>query len=203
MQSELGHWMYGSPRFAGLVAENQDKIRKKLNTANGEDARLDVRAELLVAYLLLTDRRFELALETYAARQAGPDLTVTFRENQRFNLEVTRIRNTQGDVVARAAGVIANKLRQLPNDLPNALVMVAESPALQERTLAEAARAAGARTDAPEVQAHYPRLSGVLALDESAEDGARRSAWWANPQARRPLASEATKRLITCMAYNQ
>src|SRR5437879_4348415 len=93
-----------------------------------------VRAELLVAYLVTADRRFELSFEAYGARRLGPDLTVTFRTNLRFNLEVTRLRtagDTGGDPasqdpgasVARLANVIAGKLRQLPGDIPNALVI--------------------------------------------------------------------------------
>src|SRR6185437_6862912 len=62
LQSELGGWLEGSARFAEFVASNQDKIRKKLSTAY-EEARLDVRAELVVAHALLDDRRFGIQFE--------------------------------------------------------------------------------------------------------------------------------------------
>src|ERR1700730_11797968 len=96
LQSELGQWIENSPRFGAFMTANQDKARKKLTSSDDEEHRLDVRAELQVAYLIVADRRFELAFEAYGARQVGPDLTVTFRGNQRFNLEVTRLR-TSGD----------------------------------------------------------------------------------------------------------
>src|SRR5439155_22919066 len=94
LQSELGHWIETSPRFAAFIATNQDKVRKKLTTSDDEEHRLDVRAELLVAHLIVADRRFELAFEAYGARRLGPDLTLSFRANQRLNLEVTRLRTT-------------------------------------------------------------------------------------------------------------
>src|ERR1700738_1421598 len=94
LQSELAHWIESRPRFTAFITANQDKVRKKLVTADDEERRLDVRAELLVAYLILADRRLELSFEAYGARRLGPDLTVTFRTNQRFNLEVTRLRTT-------------------------------------------------------------------------------------------------------------
>src|SRR6185295_15244492 len=98
-------------------------VRKKLTSSDDEEVRLDVRAELLVAYSIVADRRFELQFEAYGARSLGPDLTVTFRANQRFNLEVTRLRTTVEPEagVARLANVITGKLRQLPGDVPNAL----------------------------------------------------------------------------------
>ena len=122
LRSELAHWIENSPGFRAFLTTNQDKVRKKLTTSDGEEHRLDVRAELLVAYLIVADRRFELSFEAYGARRLGPDLTVTFRTNQRFNLEVTRLRTT-GDAdpdpgVAKLANVIAGKLRQLPGDTP-------------------------------------------------------------------------------------
>src|SRR5438874_4941154 len=118
-QSELARWLEGSPRFRAFITTNQDKVRKKLTTPDDEEHRLDVRAELLVAYLILSDRRFEVAFEAYGARRLGPDLTVSFRTNQRFNLEVTRLRTlTDSNAAAaeRSANVIAGKLRQLPGD---------------------------------------------------------------------------------------
>src|SRR6266571_2576009 len=114
LQSELAHWIENSPRFGAFITTNQDKVRKKLHTSDDEEHRLDVRAELLVAYLITADRRFELSFEAYGARRLGPDLTVTFRANQRFNLEVTRLRTTSDAGDDKLANVIAGKLRQLP-----------------------------------------------------------------------------------------
>jgi len=81
LQSELGQWLEHCSRFKAFITNNQDKVRKKLNTADDDESRLDVRAELLVAYLILADRRFNLAFEAYGARRLGPDLTVIYRTN--------------------------------------------------------------------------------------------------------------------------
>jgi hypothetical protein len=89
---EVRGWLEASSRFRAFAEANRDKIRKKLRSAADDDARRDVRAELLAAYLLLADRRLELAFEAYGSGNRGPDLTVAFRTNQRFNVEVTRMR---------------------------------------------------------------------------------------------------------------
>jgi hypothetical protein len=201
--SELGRWIEASPRFAAFVAANQDKIRKKLSNADGAEGRLDVRAELLVAHLLLADRRFEVAFETYGARQPGPDLSVTYRTNQRFNLEVTRMRAAPD--VTRLGNVIAGKVRQLPVELPNALVIVGHDLAITDTRLAESARLLKAHIDtrddafferggfgdARTFLNHYLRLSGVVVLDN-----ARATVVWANREAKHPLRVEVLAPLI-------
>src|SRR4029077_20691480 len=68
LQSELGDWLEDSARFTAFITTHQDKVRKKLSTSD-EESRLDVRSELRVAYLILADRRFELAFEAYGARR--------------------------------------------------------------------------------------------------------------------------------------
>jgi hypothetical protein len=205
-RSELGSWLDHSPRFQGFVASNQDKVRKKLTTADGEEARLDVRSELVVAYLLLADRRFDLVFEAYGARRAGPDFTVTYRANQRFNLEVTRIRAMTESTDARLANVIAGKLRQLPASMPNAL-LVATGLALGEDDVTAATRLLKSRSDARdddffarrglqsarEFYAQYLRLSGVLVLDE------RTAAFCPNREARHPLPSETVAALTSTL----
>jgi hypothetical protein len=75
MQSELAHWIEDSSRFGTFITNNQDKVHKKLNTSDDEEHRMDVRAELLVAYLIMADRQFEISFEAYGARRLGPDLT--------------------------------------------------------------------------------------------------------------------------------
>ena len=101
LQIELGHWIEHRPRFRDFVYAHETKIRKKLSTRD-EEARLDVRAELLVAYALLADRRFEAVFEAYGAGQAAPDLSVSYRANQRFNVEVTRVRGLAEAEIIRA-----------------------------------------------------------------------------------------------------
>jgi len=211
LQSELAHWIEVSPRFATFIASNQDKVRKKLNTCEDEEARLDVRAELLVAYLILADRRFDLSFEAYGARHLGPDLTVTYRANQRFNLEVTRLRATGDPDQGRLASVITAKVRQLPGDLPNALVITTRGLPITEESLTTAARLLKAHTDhkddaffarrglrdARDFYAHYVHLGGVFVLDEATVPA--RTVFSANRDARRPLPAEALARLTTCL----
>ncbi|MDP9484068.1 MAG: hypothetical protein M3P84_12705, partial [Chloroflexota bacterium] len=92
MADELREWLAASARFRAFAEAHRDKIRKKLRTAAGTDALRDVRAELRVAWLLLSDPRIELAFEAYGSGRGGPDFTVTYRGTGSFNLEVTRLR---------------------------------------------------------------------------------------------------------------
>jgi hypothetical protein len=217
LQSELGHWLEKSSRFSAFITENQDKVRKKLSTSD-EESRLDVRSELLVAYLILADRRFELAFEAYGAHKLGPDLSVTFRANQRFNLEVTRLRATAdqdapdaepGAGSIRLANVITGKLRQLPGDVPNALVLTTRGLALSEENLAAATRllkmhserkddsffARRGLRNARDFHAQYLHLSGVFVLDEATELPSR--TFWPNREAQHPLPQE----VIACLTF--
>jgi hypothetical protein len=231
-QSELGHWIESSPRFGTLITSNQDKVRKKLNASDDENSRLDVRAELLVVYLMLGDRRFEVSWETYGARRLGPDLTLTFRANQRFNLEVTRLRATDhtgsaagepvsgapvvsstdpGPAIARLAHVITGKLRQLPGDLPNGLLIAVRGLRLNEDMLAAAVRllklhadrkdeaflARGGFKDARGLYAQYVHLSGIFVLDEATAPA--RAIFSPNPETRHPLAREVVTAAMQCL----
>jgi hypothetical protein len=219
LQSELGQWLEESPRFRAFVTAHQDKVRKKLSTTS-EESRLDVRAELLVAYSILADRRFELAFEAYGARQVGPDLTVTYRANQRFNLEVTRVRAVAdadmataepGSSVARLANVVAGKLRQLPGDAANALLIATRGLAVDEESLAAATRLLKMHNDrnddaffarrglktARDFYSQYLRLGGVVVLDEAPTPPG--AIFYANREARRALPPEAVAALMVCL----
>jgi hypothetical protein len=216
LQSELAHWIDSSPGFRDFITTNQDKVRKKLTTSDDAEHRLDVRAELLVAHLIVADRRIELAFEAYGARALGPDLTVTFRTNQRFNLEVTRLRTT-GDTgdpdwgIERLANVITAKLRQLPGDIPNALVIAARGLPLNEDSLIAAVRLLKTHTDrkddsffarrglkdARDFYAQYLHLSGIFVLDEVTAPP--RAVFSPNREARHPLSKEAVTVLMQCL----
>jgi len=217
LRSELALWLDGSPRFSAFLTTHQDKVRKKLSSSDDEEHRLDVRAELLVAALIVADRRFELAFEAYGARRLGPDLTVTFRANQRFNLEVTRLRPTADGVqdassgVARLANVITGKLRQLPADTPNALVIVARGLALTEDTLVSALRLLKLHTDrkddafftrrglkdAGDFYAQYLHLGGIFVLDEATTPA--QAIFAPNREGRHPLPRDAVPVLVQCL----
>jgi hypothetical protein len=214
-QSELAHWLEDRPRFRAFITTNQDKVRKKLSTPDEEEHRLDVRAELLVAYLILGDRRFELWFEAYGARRLGPDLTVTFRANQRFNLEVTRLRTTSDAGDGKLANVIAGKLRQLPGDIPNSLVIAARGLSLTEDSLVAAVRLLKTHTDekddaffvrrgfkdARDFYAQYLHLGGIFVLDEATEPA--RAIFSPNREARLPLAKETLSALMQCLTSAQ
>jgi hypothetical protein len=211
LQSELGQWIENCSRFSAFITNHQDKVRKKLNTSDDEESRLDVRAELLVAYLILADRRFDLSFEAYGVRRVGPDLTVIYRANQRFNVEVTRVRAASDPGVARLANVITGKLRQLPGDVPNALVITARGLPLSEDSLAHAARllkmhsdrkddaffARRGFRDARDFYAQYLHLSGVFVLDEATASS--RAFFCSNREARHPLPRGVVSGLTVCM----
>jgi hypothetical protein len=205
LQVELGHWIEQNARFAAFVSANQDKIRKKFSTAADAGVRLDVRVELLVAHALLADRRFEIAFEPYGARHGGPDLSVTYRANQRFDLEITRVHSSASQV-ARLAGIVATKVRQLSTGVPNAVVVVGRDLDIADNALAEAMRLLKHRAtesddaffvsrglkNARDFAARYVRLSGIFVLDEPMS-----TAYAPNAEARHPLPAETVLRMLS------
>jgi hypothetical protein len=164
-----------------------------------------------VACLLLADRRFEVAFEAYGAHQAAPDLTVTYRTQQRINLEVTRWRGAADVSAVRLASMVASKARQLPVEVPNALVITGRELQISGDDLAAAATLLKARTDqkddaffarrglkdARDFYAHYLRLAGIVLLDEATPGGVQ---FVPNRDARRTLPTEALGRLTACLA---
>lgn len=193
-QSELGHWLDQRPRFRDLIAFNQDKVRKKLTTTD-EEMRQDVRTELLVAYLVLGDRRFGVTLEAYGAHRLGPDLSVTYRVNQKFNLEVTRLRTSETPGSTRLAEVIGGKLRQLPTDVPNALVMNGRGLGVRADRLEAALtllRASGVHKD-------LARLGGVFCIDD--DEATPGAVFCANPEPRSLLSREVVTALGACLGH--
>ena len=140
MADEVAGWLSASPRFRAFADAHRDKIRKKLRGATDADSRLDVRAELCVAHLLLADRRMELAFEASGSTRGGPDFGVAYREHPAFNLEVTRMhRAASGAALGR---VLLAKLRQLPPGTPNALLVAVSAPGAD---IADAVRALRSR----------------------------------------------------------
>jgi len=168
---DLPGWLVASPRFRAFAEANRDKIRKKVRGARTPGARLDLRAELRVAALLVADRRIELVFEAYGAGNRGPDFTATHRAGRPFNVEVTRRRLEDPD--APIAAPILDKLRQLPPSRSNVLVValagipIAPDPGPTVRDL----RARADRGyDAP-----WPVASRERPRSTPACDGSRRS----------------------------
>ncbi len=207
---ELAAWLEASPRFRAFAETYRGKIRKKLRGAVDAEAVRDVRAELQVARLLLTERRFEVAFEAYGSGKTGPDLTVTFRAGRRFNVEVTRLRHVP-DPVAIGAAVLA-KLHQLPPSVPNAVVLAIEGMDADAVDIAGATQGLRARADAKDeawfsrrgfdgtraFYERYLRIGAVYAWNERA-DGDRRAAVWTNRSARIALPEPAARACLGCL----
>ena len=196
LADDLGGWLSASARFVAFADAHRDKIRKKLRGASDAQARGDVRAELEVAFRLLADRRIELAFEAYGVGRRGPDFTVTFRAVHRFNLEVTRPR-LERDHADRLGIALLGKLRQLPADAPNAVLLAIDGPPPSQDDLALAMRSlrqrANNRDDAffsgrgfADARDFHGRFLRLGALFVAARGGAGARAW-SNSEARRQL----------------
>jgi hypothetical protein len=212
LAEDLGGWLSASVRFLLFVDAHRDKIRKKLRGAADSQARGDVRAELEVAYRLLADRRIELAFEAYGAGRRGPDFTVTFRAVHPFNLEVTRPRLDEGDRdrTEGLASALLVKLRQLPADAPNAVLVAIDAEPPSQDEIATAMRSLRQRAnrrddvffsgrgfaDARDFHRHYRRL-GALFVASRGGTGARA---WSNAEARRQLPDGALTACLGCLA---
>ena len=147
LAEEVTAWLFASPRFRGFADAHRDKIRKKLRTAAVDaDALRDVRAELQVAHLLLSDRRIELAFEAHGSGRGGPDFTVSFRASRSFDLEVTRLRGNPG--AATHGGPLLAKLRQLPPSVPNVLLIALDGERADALDVASTVRELRVRADA-------------------------------------------------------
>jgi hypothetical protein len=205
-------WLRGSRRFAAFAETYRGKIRAKLKNARDEGGLKDVRAELAIAALLLREERFTLEYEQYAAaKQRGPDFTVTFKTHTPFNVEVRRMRGVEldeGDIEAHTGklmAVLGDKVGQMPPSIINLLWLLAgqeipEADLIRATTTlrqlaegkAEAFFTRRGFESAADFLKRYQRLSGIV-LRQSGEN-----AVWLNPLARHKTPPEivtAIKRL--------
>jgi hypothetical protein len=115
----LRDWFMKCPRFADFIYGCKDKARKKILEARTRDELNDLMSELKLAFLLLTDDRFEVDYETFGAgKEAAPDFTVTFGDETVFHVEVKRIREAELTVrFERLIGEIEKKVREVPSRL--------------------------------------------------------------------------------------
>jgi len=181
LRAEFDGWLRGSRRLAAFANLYRGKIRAKLRHAADVEGLRDVRAELEAAVLLLSDERFAVEYEKYAAaKQRGPDLTVTFRTHTLFNVEVRRLRAIEADDdpearVARLVYVLCDKVRQMPPSIVNLLWLSSDGPAAEDDLSAAATalrQLAERKADdfftrrgyesASDFQRAYVRLSGVI-----------------------------------------
>ena len=208
--AELERWLRSSRRFRGFADANRQKIRKKLRTTHDPEAQGDVRAELLAAYLLLADRRIELAFETSGSTAGGPDFTVTYRATATFNVEVTRFR---GGAASRMQGApILGKLRQLPPSIANVLLIAIEHDPADPYDVEAVVRALRARSEARDeelftahglagsraFQERLRRLCAVILWSEGAEAAAR-ATLWSNSAARFALSEGAARACVSSL----
>ncbi|MBX3084991.1 MAG: hypothetical protein KF716_25375 [Anaerolineae bacterium] len=136
---EFEGWVRESRRFRAFAISYRSKIRAKLKNVRDEAGMSDVRAELETAMLLLREERFTLEYEKYtAARQRGPDYTVTFKTHTPFNVEVRRIRTIEVDekdsnaTLVKLMAVLCDKVGQMPPSIINLLWLTAEREISEE-----------------------------------------------------------------------
>lgn len=201
---DLEGWVRDSRRFKAFALAYRTKIRAKLKNVHDEGGMKDLRAELQAAALLLRSERFTLEYEKYAAaKQRGPDFTVTYKTHTPFNVEVRRIRSIEwdhGDPDARIVKlmtVFCEKLGQMPPSIVNLLWLTADRD-LSEADLTRAVtilrQLADRKTDdffirrgfanVADFFKQYSRLSGIV-LPRS-----DKIILWLNPLARHQLPPE-------------
>lgn len=186
--AEFEGWLRSSRRFRDFAHEYRNKIRAKLNNAKHPGSQEDLHAELQAAAALLSQPHFALEYEHYAAaKQRGPDFTVTFRSRTIFNIEVRRA--AAGP--QKLAAIVCEKIGQLPPSSIN-LVWLAAAEATGEAHLAavhvQLRQSAEGKddgyfqnrgfTNAADFARRYPRLSGIVLHHSGAQN------LWLNPLAR-------------------
>ncbi len=186
---ELESWLTGSPRFRAFATANAAKIRKKLRGAPDAETLRDVRLELAVARLLLSDRRVGLTWERYGSGMVGPDFTLTIPGLRPVNLELTRMRRAPEHVEAGVPWIA--KLRQLPPSMPNAVVVAIGGNTAMALDIAASTKLIRARADAKDeayfaargfsgsraFYGQFLRLGAVLVWCEDASSGERATLW--------------------------
>jgi hypothetical protein len=207
---ELESWLTGSPRFRAFATANAPKIRKKLRGASDAETLRDVRLELAVAHLLLSDRRVGLAWERYGSGKVGPDFTLTIPGLRSVNLELTRMRRAPEHAEAGVPWIA--KLRQLPPGMPNAVVVGIGGNTATALDIAASSKLIRARADAKDepffaargfagsrdFYSRFLRLGAVLVWCEDAS-GSERATLWRNRSARIAVPDAIARACLTCL----
>lgn len=190
----LSEWIKGSRRFRAFAETYRGKMRRKLRNALDAEGAADLRFEFGIAYWLLQEARFEVEYETFDMRQGGPDYTVAYRINTRFNVEVRRIRAHEvGEArVHKLVETLTDKTRQMPPSSINLLVLsdggavgdeLAEAGVilrgLAERKVEDYFTQRGYKSAADFLR-QFRQLSGVAFTGEGGK-------LWLNPLAKHPL----------------
>lgn len=188
-------WVIGDRRYRAFAERYHGKIRRKLRSAPDAAALADLQFELEIGRCLVQEARFEVEYEAYEARQGGPDYSVAFRVNTRFNVEVRRIRarETGDERVRKLVETLTDKAKQMPPSVSNVLVMSDGSApgddlaaagtllrGLAERKV-EAYFEARGYNSAADFLKQYRQMSAVAFL------AGEQSLLWHNPLAKYPL----------------
>jgi hypothetical protein len=209
LYSALAEWVKTDRRFRAFAEAYRGKIRRKLRTNTDPDTAADLYFELDVGRWLLREPRMEVEYETFDARQGGPDYTVTFRVNTRFNVEVRRIRTaeTGDDRVRKLTDILASKTKQMPPGAINLLVLSDGAPPGGD--LADAAAAlrglAERKDDAFFARRGYPGAADFLRQYRQLSGAAFRAAGgvlWLNSLAKRPLPKDLALALERLLALD-
>ncbi|GHF48035.1 hypothetical protein HNQ07_002700 [Deinococcus metalli] len=204
LAARLRGWAQASRAVAAFLEANASKVRRKLRVP-GPAALADVEAELAVAAWLLRERRWTLAYEPLAASGGrGPDFRVAAPDGSgAFFVEVTRLRDMDGDPALRLARALTDKVGQLPAGAVNVVAAVLPSGVDGAALLADALRrldrAAGGQDGAGGLDGRAfargrPRLGAVLLADVD-DAGALHADVHLLPGARHQLPPETVRRL--------
>jgi hypothetical protein len=201
--------MLNSPRFAAFLDTYRGKIGKKVRSLEGSGRWPDLWLELWAAANLLSDRRFELKYESYAAQKVrGPDFTATFRMHVICHIEIKHARAELS--YAKWEEILCTKLGQLPPSSLNVLLVGTGSEIVETCSAESATGKLGARAErgqdaifqrygllgARDYQRHIGRLSGVLRVTDWNLANTARKSLWRNPSARHKLPHDLAQALL-------
>lgn len=198
-------WITASKRFHAFSVDHRTKIRKKLRIAGTPQNVRSALLELEVARHFIEDRRCLVEYERYGqGRVRSPDLTVTFRTQTAFNLEVTQVQEPGAETPEwewKLIGLVCGKLGQMMPQSFNVLVVAPESGSLTVAEITGAMKRLKARIEQRESDLlsrfgfaepagffkQFQWLSGILVWKREGDAGGNGKSLWANPQVRRPL----------------
>src|SRR4051794_4247468 len=137
LAAQFADWVAASIRFRAFATTYRDKIRKKIRGVRDAEGLGDLWVELETAYILLQERRFSVEYEKYGVgKSRGPDFCVTFKARVPFNLEVTRVRGSDGAggqpgidrhyEIGKLVDTVCGKLGQMLPSMINVLIVVTE-----------------------------------------------------------------------------
>ncbi len=206
-------WLATPAQFEKFLRTYHDKIRRKARLSHSLESRLDLLAELAVAWLLVRDRQFAVEYEKpLPNRRGGPDFTATFKTHTIVNVEVRHLRsgeNTSSDGGTRGnkwAYAVCDKVRQLPVTGFNTIALVVDetmsvedlAPVMKQLKL-HAERKDEAYFNqrglsVPDFFTYYGRLHAIVVCGY-ASDIPRMRASWFNKEARRVLPPDLQRTL--------